>query len=86
MGTHVLKAALSLRDSSSYWNVLKVKVKSVSLKMLSLDLTSLFYVATQSKSISFMSLKKVFGNISVFSVNHSKNLLLLIREGERDEK
>lgn len=81
-GTHIFKAALSFLDSSSYWNVLKVKVKSVSLKMLPLDLTSLLSAATQSKSTAFMCLKKVFGNISVFSAIHSKNLLLLIREGE----
>lgn len=58
--------------------------ETVSLKMLSLDLTSPLSVVTQSKSISFICLKEVFGNILVFSTTHSKKRLSLIREGERD--
>lgn len=65
------KAALFLLDSSGYWNVLKVKLKSAFLKMLSLDLTSL--LQHPHKSISFKYLKTVFSSILVFSVIHSKN-------------
>lgn len=77
------KAALFLLDSSGYWNVLKVKLKSAFLKMPSLDLTSL--LQHPHKSISFKYLKKVFSSILVFSVIHSKTLielLLYVRERE----
>lgn len=76
----------SLADSSGCWNVVKVELRSASLEMLSLNLPSVLSLAIQKKSVSFMCLKKAFGNILVFSVIHSKKTSIIVeRQTERLE-